>query len=100
MDIKNYLLKKSQKLFAEQIGVSQTMVSRWSRGVKVSAESVFLLAKATDWQVTPHELRPDLYPHPEDGLPASLRQSLPVVDAGCSDVHGHLLSPPTSPHNA
>ncbi|MBL2607392.1 Cro/Cl family transcriptional regulator, partial [Klebsiella pneumoniae] len=22
-----------------------------------------------DWQVTPHELRPDLYPNPTDGLP-------------------------------
>ncbi|MDP3322661.1 MAG: YdaS family helix-turn-helix protein [Hydrogenophaga sp.] len=28
---------------------------------------------ATDWQVTPHQLRPDIYPHPHDGLPDHLR---------------------------
>jgi hypothetical protein len=26
-------------------------------------------AAATDWQVTPHDWRPDLYPHPDDGMP-------------------------------
>jgi len=25
---------------------------------------------ARDWEVTPHELRPDIYPNPTDGLPA------------------------------
>ncbi|MBL1626970.1 Cro/Cl family transcriptional regulator, partial [Klebsiella pneumoniae] len=25
--------------------------------------------RVLDWQVTPHELRPDLYPNPTDGLP-------------------------------
>jgi DNA-binding transcriptional regulator YdaS (Cro superfamily) len=28
---------------------------------------------AVNWQVTPHELRPDIYPHPDDGLPDHLR---------------------------
>ena len=30
-------------------------------------------AAATDWEVTPHDWRPDLYPHPEDGLPRAGR---------------------------
>ena len=31
--------------------------------------------KFVDWQVTPHELRPDIYPHPHDGLPEHLRNA-------------------------
>lgn len=34
---------------------------------------VIKACQAVDWQVTPHELRPDIYPHPEDGLPADMR---------------------------
>ena len=33
------------------------------------AEYVIAIAQAVDWQITPHELRPDIYPHPTDGLP-------------------------------
>ena len=33
------------------------------------------IAAATGWRVTPHELRPDIYPHPDDGLPVELRST-------------------------
>lgn len=33
------------------------------------AESVLAIAAAVDWEVTPHELRPDIYPNPTDGVP-------------------------------
>jgi DNA-binding transcriptional regulator YdaS (Cro superfamily) len=40
---------------------------------RTPAEKVIGVSEATNWQVTPHELRPDLYPHPHDGLPENLR---------------------------
>ncbi|HDN2703494.1 TPA: helix-turn-helix domain-containing protein [Klebsiella aerogenes] len=36
---------------------------------KIPGELVIKVSKAVDWKVTPHELRPDLYPNPADGLP-------------------------------
>jgi len=39
----------------------------------VPAERVIKLCEAVEYRVKPHELRPDLYPHPEDGLPAEMR---------------------------
>lgn len=47
----------------------------WNWGVRgVPADRVIIICSATDWVVTPHELRPDIYPHPEDGLPNHLRR--------------------------
>ena len=37
------------------------------------AQHVLWLAERTEWQITPHELAPQLYPHPDDGLPAERR---------------------------
>ena len=73
MNIQEFLKDKSQQSFAKAIAVSQAMVSKWFLGTRVAGDSVLKVAIATDWQVTPHELRPDLYPHPQDGLPAHLR---------------------------
>ena len=39
----------------------------------VPAERVLKLCKFADYGITPHELRPDLYPHPDDGLPLDKR---------------------------
>lgn len=39
------------------------------------AEHVLWIAEQTSWEFTPHQLAPDLYPHPEDGLPAERRAS-------------------------
>lgn len=33
------------------------------------AEYVIAIAQAVDWGVTPHDLRADIYPHPQDGMP-------------------------------
>lgn len=49
------------------LGLSRGAVSQWDI---VPAERVLAVAAATGWQVTPHELRPDIYPNPCDGLPA------------------------------
>lgn len=63
---------------SKAIGVGQPLVSHWiKRGVP--AERVLALSAATDWHVTPHALRPDLYPNPTDGLPDAIRAQ---VEAG------------------
>ena len=76
----NYLLKAieiigGQTALAESLGIKQAHIWSWLNRTKkgVPAEFVIDVAVQTNWQVTPHELRPDLYPHPEDGLPAHLR---------------------------
>jgi DNA-binding transcriptional regulator YdaS (Cro superfamily) len=76
MTLHEFLLKTSQTELAKAIGVSQTMVSSWVLDKKrVASERVFSICLATSWQVTPHELRPDLYPHPHDGLPVEMREA-------------------------
>lgn len=61
-----------QREFSEKLGVSQAMVSKMVLS-EVPAERVMAVAEATQWECTPHELRPDIYPHPDDGLPAEMR---------------------------
>ena len=54
---------------ATMLGIKPMSVSRWKnryQGV-VPAARVLQIHAATG--VTPHELRPDLYPNPTDGLP-------------------------------
>lgn len=51
-------------------GVTSQAVSQWE---VAPSQHVIVIAAATGFEVTPHELRPDLYPHPEDGLPRELR---------------------------
>jgi DNA-binding transcriptional regulator YdaS (Cro superfamily) len=52
--------------------VGQVHVWGWLNHVKMEvppAEAVIPIAEITTWQVTPHELRPDLYPNPTDAMP-------------------------------
>ncbi|UMB78842.1 helix-turn-helix domain-containing protein [Dickeya fangzhongdai] len=54
---------------AETLGVSPMAISHWKkrhRGI-IPSNHVLQIYQATG--VTPHELRPDLYPNPTDGLP-------------------------------
>lgn len=62
----------SQHKLAELVGVTQQAISKWSRD-GVGPDFVLTVARAVEFGVTPHELRPDLYPHPDDGLPADRR---------------------------
>jgi len=45
---------------------------------KLPPEKVLMLCAKSEWQVTPHELRPDIYPNPTDGLPADDPRREPV----------------------
>ena len=56
--------------------IGQVHVWGWLNTVKIEvppAEVVLAIAEHLDYRLTPHELRPDLYPHPCDALPDALR---------------------------
>lgn len=53
--------------------IQQPHISGWLNAVKAEvppAEAVLAISEACEWKITPHELRPDIYPSPADGLPA------------------------------
>lgn len=54
--------------------VSPQGVAKWA-DAGVPSERVLRIAEATGFEVTPHELRPDLYPNPDDALPRGARSS-------------------------
>lgn len=61
---------------ARQLDVSDMTVSKWKnkyRGI-VPAERVLPIYRLTG--VTPHELRPDLYPNPTDAISSSREQAV------------------------
>lgn len=59
-----------QSALAKLCGVRQPHIWNWlNRDNRVPAENVLAVCKAVSWKVTPHELRPDIYPNPSDGLP-------------------------------
>lgn len=67
-------LAGSQTRLGELAGVSQATVSDWLNGKKViSAENVMSLCAALKWRITPHELRPDIYPNRRDAIPKGAR---------------------------
>lgn len=52
--------------------IGQVHVWGWLNTVKIEVppgEVVLPIVKYLDYQITPHQLRPDLYPNPGDGLP-------------------------------
>ena len=64
-----------QSALAKLCGVRQPHIWNWlNRDNRVPAENALSVCKAVSWQVTPHELRPDIYPNPTDGLPADKAQ--------------------------
>lgn len=81
MVMTNSSLKKAVAIIGGQVatskaaGVAQAHVWAWLNKTKdgIPPDHVISVAAATNWQVTPHELRPDIYPHPHDGLPENLR---------------------------
>jgi hypothetical protein len=52
---------------------------------RASAELAMRISKKSHWAVTPHQLRPDLYPDPTDGLPRHLKRKL-LVKATVPDL--------------
>ena len=67
-------IKAWHKENGRDVKVSQAHVWNWlnSNTEQPPAEYVIAIAHVVDWKVTPHDLRPDIYPHPSDGMPRSL----------------------------
>lgn len=64
MDLRTFLASgaMTQTELAKAVGVTQPMVSQWARGlVRVAADRVVAIERATGGRVTRQELRPDLY---------------------------------------
>jgi DNA-binding transcriptional regulator YdaS (Cro superfamily) len=49
------------------MGLDRTAIYKWAD--ECPSDRVLAVCELTNWQVTPHELRPDLYPNPTDALP-------------------------------
>lgn len=61
---------------ARRIGVKPPAIHQWEA---VPADRVLTVAEATGWRVTPHKMRPDLYPNQTDGMPDHLFRCEPVA---------------------
>ena len=66
--------KFSQRELAMLMSTKQQSVSRWFNS-KFPVSRVIHLCQLMQWGVTPHELRPEIYPNPTDGLPAEFQTS-------------------------
>lgn len=62
----------NQSELAKQLGCKQQTISLWLSS-HVPANQVLTLCSSLGWLVTPHEVRSDLYPNPDDGLPVAMR---------------------------
>jgi DNA-binding transcriptional regulator YdaS (Cro superfamily) len=60
----------SQTALASACGVKQAYIWNWiNRDKRVPAEYVIPACRATGFEVTPHQMRPDIYPNKTDGMP-------------------------------
>lgn len=64
--------KRGLTILASQLNVTYQAVRKWERQ-GVPADRVLRLCEILDWEFTPHQLRPDIYPHSDDGLPECRR---------------------------
>ncbi len=60
----------TQTQIAAKLGCCPQTVSLWFK-TKVPAERVLGLCDALDFSITPHQVRPDIYPNPGDALPVN-----------------------------
>lgn len=55
---------------AKVCNVTRQAVKQWSdEGVPLKPEHVIPICVSLQWRVTPHQIRPDIYPNKADGLP-------------------------------
>lgn len=58
---------------AREFKISPVSVYEWIEKDRLPADRVIPLAKLANWEVTPHQLAPTLYPNASDGLPSQLK---------------------------
>ena len=59
----------SQRAIAKGLGVTPQAVNQWFAKSVIPARFVLKLCEFVGWSITPHEVRPDLYPSKLDGMP-------------------------------
>lgn len=59
----------TQSAIAIAMRVTVSALNQWQL---VPADRVLALAKACQWRIFPHQLRPDIYPNPLDAIPPEL----------------------------
>lgn len=70
--ITEIIKKRGLSALASELNVTYQAIRKWERQ-GVPADRVLRLSEVTHWEYTPHAIRPDIYPHNEDGLPAEMR---------------------------
>lgn len=70
------------------LGLSRGAVSQWQ---VVPSDRVRAVCEATAWKVTPHQVRPDLYPNPNDALPSHIAP--PAPPCKCASEFGEFGEP-------
>ena len=58
------------------VGATVQTVYNWKLRGRIPAEIIPSVCKATDWEVKPHDFRPDLWPGRLDGLPEGKRNEV------------------------
>jgi DNA-binding transcriptional regulator YdaS (Cro superfamily) len=70
---------------ARALGVSGEAVRKWCKN-GVPPERVIEICRSSSWRVTPHLLRPDIYPNPSDALPANVAAVSAPEAPVCAEV--------------
>ncbi|WP_265495107.1 transcriptional regulator [Providencia heimbachae] len=58
----------NQSEIARRLGTKPQTVNLWFKN-GVPAQKVLSLCECLAWYITPHEIAPEIYPNPYDGLP-------------------------------
>ncbi|MCK7542940.1 helix-turn-helix domain-containing protein [Marinobacter bryozoorum] len=58
---------------SRELNITIQRLINWRNRGRVPADMVLPFCRARGWAVTPHELRPDIYPNSSDGLPGNKR---------------------------
>lgn len=68
------LLADSLRQLRPGTKICSAHINNWIyRDKKIPPTWVIPLAEVVSYKVTPNEISPDMYPHPNDGLPTELR---------------------------
>lgn len=69
-----------QTKLAGVIGVRQGHIWNWlNRDGQVPPEQAIPISRALNGEITPHQLRPDIYPNPTDGMPTVTKPEVAAV---------------------
>lgn len=60
---------------AADAGVSRQAVTQWGGDTCLDADYVIPVCAGLSWQITPHLLRPDIYPNATDALPEKAKEA-------------------------